>query len=343
LRPILLDPQELPPPDVLAGAVVCEEVRIGGKRAFRKGHRIAEGDLTVLEQCDHRIPVVILGDSDIHEDDAAIRLAELVSGDGLSSHGPVQSRVNLKSVTKGLLRVDQDALARVNHIPDLSVFTMIDRIAVMPGKTVAGIKITPIATDRKSLEAVAEITDRAPIVQVKPFMRETVGVVSTEGMDDSARQRFRDSVISKIDWYGGRISTFLEVPDQSDAVADAFDTLRKSGVDLIMSGGGNTINPFDPAINALNKLGAHMIRSGVPAHPGSMFWLAYVEETPIFNLASCSMYSKSTVADLVLPWIMAGENVETRDMDGIGYGGLLDRDMKFRFPPYEDRSSSLST
>jgi hypothetical protein len=83
-----------------------------------------------------------------------------------------------------------------------------------------------------------------------------------------------------------------------------------------------------------------VVRFGAPVHPGSMFWLAYVErtETPIFNLSSCSMYSKATVADLILPWIMAGERVTRADIAGIGYGGLLDRDMSWRFPPYDAES-----
>jgi hypothetical protein len=37
----------------------------------------------------------------------------------------------------------------------------------------------------------------------------------------------------------------------------------------------------------------------------------------------------------VLPWIRADERGELDDMAEIGYGGLLDRDMGFRFPPYD--------
>jgi hypothetical protein len=69
-----------------------------------------------------------------------------------------------------------------------------------------------------------------------------------------------------------------------------------------------------------------------------MFWLAAAHGVPIVNLASCSMYSRSTIADLVLPWIMAGEMVTPADMAGLGYGGLLDRDMAFRFPNYQSES-----
>ena len=60
---------------------------------------------------------------------------------------------------------------------------------------------------------------------------------------------------------------------------------------------------------------------------------------PILNLASCSMYSKATVADVILPWIMAGERVTLDDLAVLGFGGLLDRGMAFRFPPYESQAT----
>ena len=66
-----------------------------------------------------------------------------------------------------------------------------------------------------------------------------------------------------------------------------------------------------------------------------MFWLAYRGDLPIFNLASCSMFSKATIADVVLPWIMTGERVEADTLAALGFGGLLDRGMAFRFPPYD--------
>src|SRR3954469_9186385 len=106
-----------------------------------------------------------------------------------------------------------------------------------------------------------------------------------------------------------------------------------------MTGGGNTMDPLDGALGSIALVEGQVVRIGAPAHPGSMFWLAYTDDIPIFNLASCSMYSKSTVADLVLPSIMAGERVTSTDLAGLGYGGLLDRDMQFRFPPYDAASA----
>jgi molybdopterin biosynthesis enzyme len=127
---------------------------------------------------------------------------------------------------------------------------------------------------------------------------------------------------------------FADLPNDDVQVAAAIEGFIDQGAGLILTGGGNTIDPLDAALQALPRIGGEIVKFGAPAHPGSMFWLAYRGATPIFNLASCSMYSKATVADLVLPWIMAGERVDLDDMAALGFGGLLDRDMGYRFPPY---------
>jgi hypothetical protein len=70
-----------------------------------------------------------------------------------------------------------------------------------------------------------------------------------------------------------------------------------------------------------------------------MFWLAESDGVPIVNLASCSMYSRATVADLILPLIMTGQRVSEDVIIDLGYGGLLEREMAFRFPDYDAESS----
>ena len=77
-----------------------------------------------------------------------------------------------------------------------------------------------------------------------------------------------------------------------------------------------------------------MIRHGVPAHPGSMLWLARVRRTAVLGLPTCGAYSKATAADLLLPRLLTGEPPSLRTVSRLGHGGILTRDMRFRFPPY---------
>jgi len=336
MQPFTLDPARLDPPGILLGAVITEEVKANGKKLFRKGHRLSADDLPNLAALDRPVHAVQLEPGELHEDEAGRRLAEAVAGANLEIRGPVQSRYNLVATAKGLLRVDPAAVVALNRLPGIAVFTLPDRLPVLPGKIVTGAKITPVAVPEAVMAEAEALAAARPVVRVEAFRPLLVGVVTTEGLQGRVRDRFRETVERKIGWYGGRVLRFEDVPNEPAAVAAAMAGFLNDGADLILAGGGNTIDPLDPTLLALPEVGAEMLRFGAPAHPGSMFWLAYRGPIPIFNLASCSMYSKATVADLILPWIMAGERVADGDLAALGYGGLLDRGMGFRFPAYDE-------
>jgi hypothetical protein len=159
----------------------------------------------------------------------------------------------------------------------------------------------------------------------------------TEELAERVQDRFEASVRQKMEWYGSDIIRFDYVPADATIVSAAIDRLLADGTDLVLVAGGNMMDPLDPTLVAMDRIGARVTRLGAPAHPGSMFWMGEVvaSAVPVVNLASCSMYSRSTVADLVLPWVMAGERVAEDDIAALGYGGLLDRSMGWRFPDYE--------
>jgi hypothetical protein len=330
----VFDPSSTDPNEAI-GAVLTSEGRVDGRRRFRKGHRITTDDLPDLVRVEHRMHLVRLDAGDVHEDNAGTGLANAIAGPGIEIRRPIQSRVNLMAASKGLLRVDQDAIVALNRLPGISVFTLIDGIAVVPGKNVAGAKIAPVAVPKMVLDQALAIAASNSVVQIKPFVAKQVSVISTEGLDEAVRDRFRTAVEKKIGWYGSAVTGFIDLPDDSSIVARAITDALRGGADLILTGGGNSLDPLDPTLTALPVVGAEMIKFGAPAHPGSMFWFAKAGSVPIFNLASCSLYSRSTVADLVLPWVMAGEDVDLDDLAEIGFGGLLDRDAAFRFPPYD--------
>ncbi|MGA7672947.1 MAG: hypothetical protein WBW04_21195, partial [Nitrolancea sp.] len=143
----------------------------------------------------------------------------------------------------------------------------------------------------------------------------------------------------KVGWYGSRLTDVRFVASDADAVAEALTDLVPTN-DVILMAGGNTLDPLDPTLIAIGELNGKMVHYGAPSHPGSMFWLAEIGDVPIVNLASCSMYSSVTFADLILPLVMAGEHLTEEDVDSFGYGGLLDREMRFRFPPYDEDVST---
>lgn len=332
MRPFIIEPgRNVTNPDEV---VITEDLKVGEQR-LRKGHRLQEADLPLLAHLTHPVHAVRLDADDVHEDEAGARLAAVIAGQGLEIRGPSFSRYNLVATHKGLLRVNAPALLAMNLLPGVAIFTLEDRVPVVPGKIVAGVKVSPVAVKETAIQEAEQIASASPVVDVTPFQPMRVGVVSTEGPDWRVRDTFQKSLAKKIGWYGGEVMAFREPGQDPEAIANAMTDLADEGADLILAAGGNTIDPLDPTYLALQDTGAEMVRFGAPAHPGSMFWLAYRDDLPIFNLASCSMFSKSTIADVVLPWIMTGERVQPETLAALGVGGLLDRGMSHRFPPYD--------
>ncbi len=335
MRPLVLDPHSLPAVEELTGAVITESARADGRRLFRKGEILTFERLPDLHKLEAPVHAVMMEPGEIHEDEAALRLGAAIAGPGTHLQGPLLSRVNVRADYKGLLRIDREAVMAMNQVPDIAVFTLTDRVAVLPGKTVTGVKITPVATRVEHIERVEAIAGKQPVVQIKPFLPLKVGVLSTEGMNRPAQERFRESVSQKLSWFGAQVLDIVEVPRDAEAVAATIIDFAGKGADVILAGGGNTIDPLDPTLLALPMVDAEIVTYGAPLDPGSMLWLAYRGDLPILNLASCSMYSRSTSADLILPWIMAGERITATDIAELGYGGLLGSETAFRFPPYE--------
>jgi hypothetical protein len=321
------------------GWAVTESVRTaGGKRLVPKGGIIDEAALAGWSDVpDGTLHLIEIESGDLHEDVAGRRVAAAVIGAGVDVEGPFHSRYNLKSRQRGLLLVDEQRVHAVNAVGAMSLFTRYSHEAVGAGKTVAGVKATPIVVPAAEVEVIEELAragDR-PIVDVLPFVPMRAAVIATEALHPRLRASFEQRVRDKLDWYGSELLGVEFVEAGAGAVASAFRSGIERDADLFMAAGGNTLDPLDPILLALSEIGAEMVHFGAPADPGSMFWVARAGERPIFNLASCSMYSEATVIDLMLPLALAGLPITAADVARLGYGGLLEDDLTFRFPDYE--------
>jgi hypothetical protein len=187
-------------------------------------------------------------------------------------------------------------------------------------------------------EAVARA--RSPLIDVDPYLPLGVAAIAAEALGPGGLERFDRAARTKVTALGGRfLGTTLVADDDPDAAAARLGhTLRAltSGPDvaLILVGGVSAGDPLSPLYAALDSLGGRLLRRGVPAHPGSMIWLALLGGTTLLGLPQCGMFSMATAADLVLPRLLTGERVTAETLADLGHGGLLGREMRFRFPDY---------
>jgi hypothetical protein len=322
------------------GKILCHDVRGAGRRrggVLFKGSTLTEDDVRRLGDLPaQEVHVLAVEPGDVPEAEAARRIAVAVSGPGIEPKGPHQSRFGLVARHRGVLRVKPAALWDVDCVEHVSVYTWFDGQVVDQGDEIGAAKVTPLVIEEATVREVERIArEHAPVIDVAPFVPHTVGMVVSEQLDARSRSRFEASVQDRLAWFGSRLLAVRYVERDGEGAAAAVRELLAAGADLVLTGGGNAIDPADPMLRALHELNVPLEKLGVPAHPGSMLWLAYLGDTPMLGLPSCGMYSRATAMDIVLPQVLTGRRLRRADLAALGHGGHLTPTMEFRFAPYE--------
>jgi hypothetical protein len=301
---------------------------------LRKGTVLTADHLARVRQSGD-VHVVELEPGDIHEDDAAQRLAAALSGPGLTFQPPVQSQTRLIAKHRGLVRVKADLVDAINALGYISVFTLMDGQAVAEGEEVAGCKVTPVAVPGNLIAAAEQMCrEKGPVVELLPFQPLRTFVVATERLKPKARDLFRAAVTAKLGWYGAEVLGVREVARTPEAVAAAYQEATDMGAQLVLFAGASAIDPLDPAYAELTSAGGQLLQLGAPMHPGSMLWLGKLGHAAVVGVASCAGFGRSSSLDLLLPFVFAYGRADAGDLRRLGHGGLIESAAGRRFPPY---------
>src|SRR5438105_1907554 len=302
---------------------------------LRKGTILGEQHLDRVRRSGE-IHVVELEPGDLHEDEAARRLAAALAGPGLEAMPPVQSQARVLAAHRGLVRVRGDVIDAINSLGYLSVFTLMDGQAVAEGEEVAGCKVTPVAVPGRLIEEAERLCrEQGPVLELLPFRPLKTFVVATERLKPKARELFRGAVTAKLGWYGAEVLAVREVARTSAAVAEAYGEALARGAELVVFAGASAIDPLDPAYAELTHAGGELLQLGAPMHPGSMLWLGRLDHAAVVGVASCAGFGRNSSLDLLLPFVFAYGRADAGDVRRLGHGGLIEAAAGRRFPPYD--------
>ena len=297
-------------------------------RHFKKGHVVQAEDIPVLlEIGKEHIYVWNTNEGMLHEDDAAKRMAVAAAGQGIRLTEPSEGRINLIADQNGLLKINVEALSRINGIDEMVFGTLHTNQHVEKERAVAGTRVVPLVIDENKIEQVEKICKEGfPIVEVKPFSSTTIGLVTTgsEIYKGRIKDRFGPVLEEKAQRLNGKIIRQILTSDDVNMTVTAIKDLVAEGADMVMVTGGMSVDPDDQTPAAIRATGADVETYGSPIFPGAMFMLAYLGEIPIVGLPGCVMYYKATVFELVIPRLMAGERVTRDDIVQLGHGGFCE-------------------
>jgi molybdenum cofactor synthesis domain-containing protein len=322
------------------GSVLCHDITqiIPGKvkgRAFKKGHIIREEDIPVLLSLGKdSIYVWESKEGQLHENEAAERIKNLAAGEGLTFSEIKEGKIDFIAEYDGLLKVDKEAIYKLNSIGEIALVSLHNNYPVKKGKKVAGTRVIPLVIEEGKIIKAEALSGNNKIIKVVPYIPKKIGIVTTgnEVYYGRIKDAFGPVIRKKAEEYGCEVLGQTILPDDCESIAISIENWVKLGADMIVCTGGMSVDPDDITPSAINKAGARIVTYGSPVLPGSMFLISYIEHIPVLGLPGCVMYSRRTIFDLVFPRILAGEMLTSEDIAAYGHGGLCMDCDECRFP-----------
>ena len=293
--------------------------------AFRRGHIVRQEDVSkLLDIGKQHLYVMELEKDELHEEDAARRLAKVAAGPNLKLTDPSEGRINLVAEIPGLLKIDADLLYRFNSLGDLMLATLPGNRYVKEGTVVAGTRTIPVVVKEALVQKAEALCKEKPIVTLLPMPPKRVHLVVTgsEVFTGRIKDGFEPVVSRKVGEMGSHLESVKLAPDDPDIIAGHIKDARQAGAEIILVSGGMSVDPDDKTPEGIRRSGAKIESHGFPVLPGSMFVMAYFQETPVLGLSGCVLHDSFTAFDMLLPRLLAGEKITRVDIMAMGHGGL---------------------
>ena len=321
------------------GLTLCHDItamRDGFKgAAFRRGHVITEEDVPKLLDLGKRTVFIWEENAgELHEEDCARRLAAMAPVEGAHYTEPSEGKVLLMADTRGMLRVDTELLRTINAIGDITISTLPDHYPVEAGARLASMRIVPLVTQETQIIQAETLCREKKLLELKPYQPRKLGVVITgsEIYTGRIQDKFQPVIRAKMKQYPCEILGVTICDDSLDMIVDAARAHLAAGADFLIFTGGMSVDPDDLTPTAIRQLGAEIITHGLPAQPGNMTLVAYLGDVPILGIPSAAISLPTTMFDVLLPQIFAGDRFTKQELINLGDGGLCQLCKSCHFP-----------
>lgn len=294
---------------------------------FKKGQIVTEEDLPVLRDMGkEHLTILELENGEMHEDDAAIALCQVLRGENVTASEPAEGRITLRAACDGLLFFDPECVERVNEDMDWVLSTLGALRAVRMGQPIAGFRIRPLVMERERVERAANVAGRIDVLPFKPL---AAGLVTTgkelaEGrVEDAFAGRFRTKLAS----FGASLIGQHFSTDDSSVIAQAIRDFIDKGAQIVVCTGGMSVDADDRTPGGIAMVAEEIAFRGVPILPGAMIMLGWArsgsERIPIIGAPACVVHDERTALDRLLPLLFAGKD-PTPHVRKWGVGGFCE-------------------
>ena len=298
---------------------------------FKKGHVVKEEDIPLLLSVGkEHLFVWEKKPGILHENEAAEILYKICAGNSSKVHGTEikEGKIEVVSKIDGILKIRRDALVAVNSLGEMMIASRHGDFPIKKGDKVAGTRIIPLVIETEKMNAAEKAAGSLPIFDILPYQQKKVGIVTTgsEIKKGLIRDTFTPVLREKLSGFPTEVTGQVMPGDDKEEITKAILSFADAGADLIICTGGMSVDPDDRTPGGIHDTGAKIVTYGAPVLPGAMLLVAYLERNgrsiPVLGLPGCVMYAKRTVFDLILPRVMADDEIKAEEIARLGEGGL---------------------
>ena len=295
-------------------------------RLFKKGHVIKEEDIEkLLDIGKEHIYVWEPKEGQLHENDAAKRIKDLVLGKGCYISEEIkEGKIDFFANTQGIVKINKELLLKLNLLGEIIVSTIHNNTPVKKGEKIGATRVIPLIIDEKKIIEAENIINEK-IISVEEIKPKKAVLITTG--NEVYKGRIKDAFLpvmkEKLEYYGSEIIKQVILPDNKEMITEnILKAIEEDKVDMVICTGGMSVDPDDVTPSAIKDCNGEIVTYGAPVLPGAMFLLAYYKNIPILGVPSCAMYSKRTIFDLVLPRVLVDEKLSFEDIASYGNGGM---------------------
>lgn len=337
--------------------ILAHSLRVKDGR-IRKGTRLNTNHIErLLANGIQELTVAKLEDGDVHEDEAAKQLAEILLGEGVKLGRATTGRVNCYANTVGLFTIPKARLLAINNISEtITVSTLPENRWVEAGKMVATIKIIPYAVAHDTLESALQVCctalsssnktysrdqmlqDKLCVHEAKPrsayLLQTTMPDMSTAIIDKTERVTIRRLALRKVQILDA--STCLHdikaLAHSLKRLADQNSMVTENSIEgtpppnnwILISGASAISDRRDVIPQAVEEAGGTITRCGIPVDPGNLLMLGQIKNSTVIGIPGCARSPKQNGLDLFMDRLACNLPITKDWINSLAIGGLMD-------------------
>jgi formylmethanofuran dehydrogenase subunit E len=297
---------------------------------FKAGQTIAGGDLCRLQQMG-RSSIYVEGKDNvdssqwIHENDAVTAFAANIAGSNVYYNTPPkEGKIDFYAKISGLLTINEDRLQNFNLVPNVMCTSRQNNILIDKDRPFAGCRAIPLYLANEHFQQAMACLNSSPLFNIIALKHAKVGILvtGTEVALGLIEDKFDPIIRSKVEKLNCTVAHSTIVADDAEQIAENVKAMVNLGVDLIVTTAGLSVDPDDQTRKGLIQAGLTDALYGAPILPGAMTLVGKIRSATVIGVPACALFHKTTSFDLLLPRILAGQEITRMALAKMAVGGF---------------------